>query len=396
MATGGGEGAATAAGKYPGFVKSKVGSAQQLVTVPRVAARDSSVAAGSQRDVALRHEYLAIVDDDLPVPTCPDAPPKVDRGLASRRLVRRANPRAKTASLSRSKLRQGLLRAAQDNDAAFVRRHAEALAQSGLACCLDDYAWTPLMIASAANALDVVHALEEVFGYDQLDYEHADRGGNTALSIARQHGHEQLVDFLVAVAARTPAEPRPTSATEQAGSAGDKTSTHPIPASSKALAPQPWFCAPCGLEVREAEASHCASIAHNINCARPVARHPFVLGVANKGYQLMKAAGWNEQSGLGPAQAGRIAPVKTVLKRDRAGLASAQDQSSEVPAQKAKVTHFKANDLQAVRDAPRPARRLDQPLPRKVQARLVAAEQQRDRDWRHMAAASDQPRLEPT
>lgn len=52
---------------------------------------------------------------------------------------------------------------------------------------------------------------------------------------------------------------------------------------------------------------------------------------SNRGYQLLRSMGWKENTGLGIYEDGRIEPIATVLKQDRAGLG--------MPTRKAKITH---------------------------------------------------------
>jgi hypothetical protein len=72
---------------------------------------------------------------------------------------------------------------------------------------------------------------------------------------------------------------------------------------------------------------------------------------SNRGYQLLKDMGWKEDAGLGPTGQGRVAPIATVLKNDRAGLG--------VPHAPARVTHFTPMDFaeKARRAAARRARK---------------------------------------
>lgn len=68
----------------------------------------------------------------------------------------------------------------------------------------------------------------------------------------------------------------------------------------------------------------------------------FYINSRNKGYQLMRRAGWDGEVGLGPSGHGKKYPVKTVLKRDRVGL------GADITKPKARVTHFGANDKKAI------------------------------------------------
>ena len=80
------------------------------------------------------------------------------------------------------------------------------------------------------------------------------------------------------------------------------------------------------MDVHGPPAAHQASVAHRLRLAEaagpsaPVAGRGVTLTAKNRGYQLLKQAGWDEKSGLGPKGEGRVQPVRTQLKRDRKGL----------------------------------------------------------------------------
>lgn len=57
---------------------------------------------------------------------------------------------------------------------------------------------------------------------------------------------------------------------------------------------------------------------------------------------MMVRSGWKPGTGLGPEGQGPQQPVPTVLKRDQKGLGYGQ-------MKRAKVTHFQARDLDAVK-----------------------------------------------
>lgn len=59
----------------------------------------------------------------------------------------------------------------------------------------------------------------------------------------------------------------------------------------------------------------------------------------------MLRGGWEPGAGLGPGGTGPKRPVRTVLKRDHAGLGYG-------PSPRARVTHFEAGDTRAVQQAP--------------------------------------------
>jgi hypothetical protein len=54
---------------------------------------------------------------------------------------------------------------------------------------------------------------------------------------------------------------------------------------------------------------------------------------SNRGYQILVKGGWDREKGLGADGSGHKFPLKTVMKRDRAGLGGSTKE-------KARVTHF--------------------------------------------------------
>lgn len=95
---------------------------------------------------------------------------------------------------------------------------------------------------------------------------------------------------------------------------------------------------------------------------------------SNRGYRLLMNMGWKEDSGLGPTGAGRIEPVATVLKNDRAGV------GVQPTAKLARITHFPAHDEQQQRtasDGLSDAQRMQERLARKRKQDLLSQQQQR-------------------
>ena len=108
------------------------------------------------------------------------------------------------------------------------------------------------------------------------------------------------------------------------------------------------WCEICQVHYRAAvdatDSKHESSITHQFCSLTKEERRPdssFYLNADNKGYNLLKSQGWDGASGLGPSSSGRKYPIKTVLKRDRAGLGS----ETSAP----RVTHFASRDSDAVK-----------------------------------------------
>ncbi|TMW62279.1 hypothetical protein Poli38472_009772 [Pythium oligandrum] len=105
-----------------------------------------------------------------------------------------------------------------------------------------------------------------------------------------------------------------------------------------------YFCAACKLYVKETSVSdHDQSTAHLLASTRTPSLRKVWLPESNRGYQMMMNMGWKEDTGLGPREQGRVEPIATILKNDRAGLGM-----PTASAKHARVTHFPAHDDQRV------------------------------------------------
>eukprot|EP00039_Didymoeca_costata_P032372 m.37555 g.37555 ORF g.37555 m.37555 type:complete len:498 (-) comp9327_c0_seq1:100-1593(-) len=103
------------------------------------------------------------------------------------------------------------------------------------------------------------------------------------------------------------------------------------------------WCEKCQFSHRVGTLDHIHSIAHIVEMQHKVESRPYVLKANNKGFQMMLRQGWDDTKGLGKHEDGTLEPCKTVLKRDRYGIAHKK-------AGEARVTHFKAGDFMAVAD----------------------------------------------
>ncbi|GMF17971.1 unnamed protein product [Phytophthora lilii] len=82
----------------------------------------------------------------------------------------------------------------------------------------------------------------------------------------------------------------------------------------------------------------------------------------NRGYQMLKSMGWQENGGLGPTGDGKVTPIATTFKTDRSGV------GVQSTAKQARVTHFPAHDEQQARmaaDGRSEAQRMQDRLARK-------------------------------
>lgn len=137
--------------------------------------------------------------------------------------------------------------------------------------------------------------------------------------------------------------------------------------------PPPQWCDVCEVCYTDSVHTHTSSTLHQFSLKRPPSVPHYCLAPSSVGYRVMLRLGWDPHSGLGPEHSGRLGPVGTVLKSDTAGLGFR-------PTPRSKVTHFKPNDVQAVRRAPK--RRGDgQERGTAVSAKDRKRTEERQRQW---------------
>lgn len=181
-----------------------------------------------------------------------------------------------------------------------------------------------------------------------------------------------------------------------------------------------YFCTACSVYVQEASATeHDQSTAHllSTNKAPTLRKGTFMrdawprslsvvavtvtnvlwawllavvwLPESNRGYRLLMNMGWKEDTGLGPTGVGRIEPVATVLKNDRAGV------GVKPTAKLARVTHFPAHDEQQQRkssDRLSDAQRMQERLARKRKQDLLQQQRMPSQAERKARKLQDQQR----
>lgn len=180
----------------------------------------------------------------------------------------------------------------------------------------DSFGWTALMCSACSGAEDAVRFLLE----QNADKLVKNKQNKTAMDIARQKGHVNIVRLLC------------------------KSEKHDcmLPVKDSSEPARDEFCSVCNRLVMSTELnSHQTSILHQMNmqAGKPSTTH-YGIPDSNTGFQMLLQMGWDRERGFGPSGSGRKFPVKTVLKRDRAGLGR--------ESHRARVTHFEPHDCSAI------------------------------------------------
>ncbi|XP_036410747.1 G patch domain and ankyrin repeat-containing protein 1 [Megalops cyprinoides] len=241
-----------------------------------------------------------------------------------------------------------LLRCAQEGDLPGLK---ELLEKKG--CDInfkDDYFWTAIMCASYAGQRGTVRFLLQK-GAAWVGV--VDTQGRDARDLADQAGHTDVVTELDGYGL----QPETPSATDSGASS------------------QPQWCSVCGTHYSESEDQHQSSTLHQFSLRRPPPTPHYCLPPSSASFRMMVREGWDPGAGLGPKGEGRKQPVRTVLKRDQGGLGYG-------PAPRARVTHFKAKDTQAVKQAPRGRVERGVTLGRRAERRKEVKDRNWERDFR--------------
>ncbi|XP_041068095.1 G patch domain and ankyrin repeat-containing protein 1 [Carcharodon carcharias] len=241
-----------------------------------------------------------------------------------------------------------ILKCAQNGDLKALRRLVET------ATCdinfRDSYYWTAMMCAAYSGQAEVVRYLLKR-GAAWIGV--CDSTGRDALDLARQAGHSEIIATL------------------------EEFHTHQE--EQQDLRERPWqkkFCQICEVEYQEDSVEqHERSTLHLFSKNDKPAPTYYFIPETNVGFKMMLKEGWNKETGLGPAGKGQKFPVKTVLKRDQKGLGFQTDL-------KPKVTHFNANDSEAVK-------RPKNPISRVQKAATVSKREERRREAKEKAWEKD-------
>lgn len=188
----------------------------------------------------------------------------------------------------------------------------------------DDYGWTPMMCAVASGNFEMV---EFLFEMNADVYNIRDNCGQNAWDIALKLKKSDIVEMLFHK--RIKKEPEENIIYNE--------DNHNINNEQK-------YCEICRTQVDcDQLKSHDTSMSHLFNLYKGQdTKADYHLAANNIGYKMLKEAGWSEEKGLGPDGRGQKQPVSTILKSDRSGLGMKEKE-------KKKVTHFKANDVNAIK-----------------------------------------------
>nr|XP_057944353.1 G patch domain and ankyrin repeat-containing protein 1 [Doryrhamphus excisus] len=206
-----------------------------------------------------------------------------------------------------------LLRCAQEGNLPGVK---DLLSNGADINFQDTFFWTGLMCASWSGQRAAVRLLLEQ-GAAWVGV--VDTQGRDARDLALEAGHSGVLEELENYG-RSQSPPRQTN--------------------NSALHPQ--WCDVCHSNYTSSLSSHLSSTLHQFSQHRPPPAPYYCLPPSSNSYKMMLNCGWRPGKGLGPNGEGSKLPVATILKRDQKGLGYGK-------MKKAKVTHFKARDQDAVK-----------------------------------------------
>ncbi|MEE6517623.1 hypothetical protein FKM82_027957 [Ascaphus truei] len=272
------------------------------------------------------YENLLATGGEQPTSSRPSRKRKIPRPAVNAEPQEAGAPRGASATQTEaSDQRRGhqLLRCSQDGDLKGVSRLVE---KEG--CDInfrDGYFWTAMMCAAYAGKREVVgYLLKRGASWVGV----CETQGRDALDLAQEAGHGDAVRLLQGSLSNSPVERAP-----------------------KRKPSEKKHCEVCRTHYKEDSVeTHERSTIHLFNKRKKLPPTYYTIPEHNVGFRMMLKEGWDRETGLGPDGAGRKFPVQTVLKRDQKGFGFQKDQ-------KPKVTHFAANDAEAVaRPETRPKR----------------------------------------
>ncbi|KAM9818609.1 G patch domain and ankyrin repeat-containing protein 1 [Syngnathus typhle] len=240
-----------------------------------------------------------------------------------------------------------LLRFAQDGDLAGLK---DLLSKGVDINFQDSFFWTGVMCASWAGQRAAVRLLlEEGAAWVGV----VDTQGRDAKDLALEAGHSGVLEELENYGMSPPQQTHTSSA-------------------------RPRWCEACGVDYTSGLSSHLSSTLHQFNMKRPPPAPYYCLPPSANSYKMMLSCGWRPGWGLGPDGRGPKRPVATVLKRDQKGLGYGA-------ITRARVTHFKAGDREAVK----PQRPEEEGRGRKGKTKKqIWREEQQEKAWERDFRAS--------
>ncbi|XP_028259798.1 G patch domain and ankyrin repeat-containing protein 1 [Parambassis ranga] len=249
-----------------------------------------------------------------------------------------------TSYSERSQELQGLrlLRCAHEGDITGLK---DLLARGVDINYQDTYFWTALMCASWSGQRSAVGLLLQ-HGAAWVGV--VDIQGRDARDLALEAGHNEVVEELMGFGRSTQRD--------------SQRNNSPL---------QRQWCDVCRSECSGSLSSHLSSTLHQFNLRRPPPTPYYCLPPSSNSYKMMVRCGWQPGTGLGPEGEGTKQPVPTVLKRDQMGLGYGQGK-------KAKVTHFKARDHDAIKPPSRDNEQKGQKGQKKEESNR---KEQKDKNW---------------
>lgn len=211
-----------------------------------------------------------------------------------------------------------LFRLAMSNDVKGIRKLIDESINVDLNAT-DNFGWTSLMISACENNCEVFEMLLDL----GADLAIKDKQNNSAKTLAEKKGCVNILDII-----------------EQQKNQSKESTREDCEEIDEELK----LCPDCGVEFKNSSTrSHQSSTVHLFSCKYDTKSkiNSFGIGRSNRGFQLMKRAGWDGNSALGARENGKLFPVHTTLRKPRSGLGTKQDPS--------KVTHFEPHDLRAIR-----------------------------------------------
>lgn len=234
----------------------------------------------------------------------------------AKRTVKVEKKRTKTKKLPFDK--QNLFKLAMADDHEGIQKLIQGSINPDINA-IDSFGWTALMMSACEGSQNAFQMLLEL----GADMTIADTRGDTALSLAKKKGFQEIVVLFE----QYQQQPDPIEISD------DEDAEHGT-----------LFCSDCGIEVsKSSSTSHQTSTVHLFSCKFKGNTNIKSFGISrtNRGYQMMRRTGWDGNSALGPRSNGKLYPIRTVMRSSRTGLGIKQDA--------AKVTHFKANDPSAIK-----------------------------------------------